>query len=221
MLTNASFPTPFGFDLPYCLSVPDDAKPGMPLIVFLHGAGERGAGGEELSRVMNIGFGAMIREGLKLPAYVLMPQCPETCRWSDLTFPLHDLIVRVAAEIGADPDRVTVTGISMGGFGTWLLATAYPEMFAGIAPVCGGGNVWEAWKLTKMPVWAFHGDRDTVVPTCLSVDMADAINGYGGNARLTLLHGVDHGCWEEAYRDSRVVGWLLEQKRPAADGDNA
>ena len=101
----------------------------------------------------------------------------------------------------------------MGGFGTWEMGVTYPSFFAAIAPICGGGFSWRASALKDMPVWAFHGDADDVVPISYSQTMVDAVNAAGGNAKFTIFPGVNHNSWDPAYLDTNVVEWLLEQKR--------
>ena len=110
---------------------------------------------------------------------------------------------------GADPDRLSVTGISMGGFGTWELALTYPERFMKIAPLCSGGMSWRAWAI-KMPVRAYHGKLDDVVPYAYSTLMVDAVNACGGNAELITFDDLKHNCWDRAFEQTDLIKWLVE-----------
>ena len=101
----------------------------------------------------------------------------------------------------------------MGGFGTWEMGISFPELFSAIAPVCGGGLSWRCGNLKNMPVWAFHGDADEIVPLKNSIEMVDAVNRIGGKAKLTIFHNVGHNSWEEAYTASNVVEWLISQTK--------
>ena len=102
--------------------------------------------------------------------------------------------------------------ISMGGFGTWEMGISYPELFSAIAPVCGGLS-WRCESLKNMPIWAFHGDIDDIVSLKNSVEMVDAVNKIGGNAKLTIFHNVGHNSWEEAYTATNVVEWLISKNK--------
>lgn len=185
----------------------------LPMIVFLHGAGERG-GMEDLTNINCIGLSsALVNDVKDVPAIVLCPRCPNGMVWNNIIFTVKELIDQVAADYNVDPHRITATGLSMGGYGTWELATTYPDFFAGIAPICGGGFPWRAINLFKTPVWAFHGDQDDTVPPHLSYDMVDEIRKIGGTASLTIFHGIGHCSWDDAYWYTTLVEWLLERKR--------
>ena len=112
-----------------------------------------------------------------------------------------------------DPDRIYLTGLSMGGFGTWALACEYSHRFAAIAPICGGGQSWSASALKDVPTWAFHGDQDKVVPLARSQEMITALTRAGGNARLTTYPGVGHNSWAQAYANSKLYEWLLKNHK--------
>ena len=199
----------FGYYL-YCPQNYNEEK--LPLIVFLHGAGERGNGTAELEKVKVHGLPKYLNEGKEYPAIILAPQCPQGVVWSNLIFSIKELIDNIIESYNVDTDRVSITGISMGGFGTWEMGISYPELFSAIAPVCGGGMSWRCENLKNTPVWAFHGDVDDVVPLKNSVEMVDAVNKVGGNARLTIFHNVGHNSWEEAYTTTNVVEWLISKK---------
>ncbi len=201
--------------LNYWLYTPDEAAPGKPLVVFLHGAGERGSDPEKL---FAISLPKWLRDGRWQPdAYVLCPQCPEGLDWNAQVQRLKALIDREVEALQCDRDRISITGLSMGGFGTWAMGIHYPRFFSAIAPVCGGGLSWRCPNLKEVPVWAFHGARDSTVPLRNSIEMVDAVNRAGGNARLTIFHTVEHNSWDEAYGTTTVLDWLLEQKRNSPD----
>ena len=112
-----------------------------------------------------------------------------------------------------DKERVYLMGASMGGYATWQMAMSLPELFAAIVPICGGGMYWNAHRLPDVPVWAFHGDADTVVPPVNSYELCDRLKAAGGNVRLTVFHGVDHNSQPYAYETTNVIEWLVASKR--------
>ena len=187
----------------------DREKEKLPLIVFLHGAGERGDTLDTLPSVMKNGLPRYLEDtGAKPRCVAVFPQCPCGSYWVADVQRVLRFVDEVESLYGTHPDRVALTGISMGGFGTWFTALASPDRFFRIAPVCGGGMPWAASTL-KMPVRAFHGDCDTVVLPSCSIDMIDAVQ-KGGNtdARLTIYHNVNHDSWTLAY-DSALLSFLL------------
>lgn len=192
-----------------------DASQKYPMIVSLHGAGERGDGTENGFSVMqNIGLPRYFRDGLmEIPCIVLAPQCPDPYVWNQLIFTLKALIEKVAAEYNADPDRISITGMSMGGFGTWEMAMAFPDMFSAIAPICGGGMAWRAPALNGMPIWAFHGNEDGVVSITNSQEMVKAARVGGADVKFTIFDGINHNSWDSAYLDTNLVQWLISKKR--------
>ncbi len=195
----------------YLLHFPEDLpKEERRLMVFLHGAGERG---DDLEKVKVNGIPNLLSEGKEIPAVVICPQCPSDIVWTNIVFAVKELIDKTVEEFEIDRSRITITGISMGGFGTWEMGITYPDFFAAIAPVCGGGMSWRAGLLKYTPVWAFHGDKDNTVPIKNSLEMVDSVNANGGNAKLTVFHDVEHDSWNPAYRETTVIDWLLEQKR--------
>ena len=191
-----------------------DINKKYPLVLFLHGAGERGDGSEEELRILE--KNALPRyagEGKEYPFILICPQCHENFVWNNMVVSLKKLVDGVVEIYNADLDRIYCTGISMGGFGTWEMGVSYPRYFAAIAPICGGGFSWRASALKDMPVWAFHGDADNVVPISYSQTMVDAVNAAGGNAKFTIFPGVNHNSWDSAYLETDLLDWLLEQKR--------
>lgn len=218
MVQNKQFQATGKFpSLPYVFTAPSDWDPSrekLPLIVFLHGAGERGT---DLSLLKN--FPAITKVFSETPDYhglrvlTISPQCPADCVWSGLIFAVRELIETVCDECNVDRDRITITGVSMGGFGTWEMICSFPDLFAAAAPVCGGGMTWRASALKTMPLRVFHGGVDSVVELTYSQMMVDAVNRAGGDATLTVFPGVDHNSWIQTYRDTDVIDWLATQKK--------
>ena len=126
---------------------------------------------------------------------------------------LLELLPKFRDEFAIDTDRIYVMGLSMGGYGTWDMIQRYPEMFAAAVPICGGGDATKAERIARMPVWAFHGNRDTVVPTSRSRDMIEAMRKAGGSPRYTESPGVGHGVWGVAFGDPELAKWLFAQRR--------
>lgn len=194
----------------YLLYLPPgyDTSRKWPLVVFLHGAGERG---QDLERVRHTGLPRMVDEGQK-PGFILAsPQCPAEASWAPES--IVALIDQIGQLYAVDQDRVYLTGFSMGGFGTWTTACYAPDRFAAIIPVAGGGDVQHASRLVNTPAWAFHGDRDNVVPIAANEAMVDAVRKCGGNVQFTVYPGRGHGVCEATYCDRRVLEWLLAQRR--------
>lgn len=181
------------------------------LIVFLHGAGERG---EDFEKLYIHGPAKYIRNGsFKPETVVLCPQCPDGYIWNLLTEELFELIETVVENYGVDRSRIALTGISMGGYGTWEMGMSYPGYFSALGPVCGGGVSWRAKLIGNTPVWAFHGDADNVVPPVNSIELCERLTAVGGNVELTLLHGVGHNSWEFAYERTTLLSWLAQKSR--------
>ncbi|OIO91979.1 MAG: phospholipase [Armatimonadetes bacterium CG2_30_59_28] len=179
-----------------------------PCILFLHGAGERG---EDLGLVKRHGLPRLIEEGHRFPFVVVSPQCPQDTWWRMEV--LDVLLQDILARHPVDPARVYVTGLSMGGYGTWALALQYPGRFAAIAPVCGGGNPLRAHEIAHIPAWVFHGAKDDVVPLRESEKMVDSLNACGGNVRFTVYPDAAHDSWTEAYNNPELYEWLLQHRR--------
>ena len=188
-----------------------DAYDDLPLIVYLHGAGERG---KNISHLYRHGIPKLIEEGLEVPAVVLAPQCPEWCVWDNIPDKVKGIIDCVVKEFGIKKDRICITGSSMGGFGTWMMGKTYPSFFAGIAPVAGGGMSWRTTKLCSTPVLAIHGTADDGVPIIYSQLMVDGVNKNGGSAELMELEGYGHNDGiDYAYRNTKLINWLTQQRR--------
>ncbi len=180
----------------------------FPTILFLHGAGERGS---NLDDVKRHGVAKIVEQQPDFPFIVISPQCPRGQYW-DVNL-LSDLLERAIASYPIDPDQVYLTGLSMGGYGTWHLAAAQPQRFAAIAPVCGGGNPAQASKLKNLPVWAFHGALDNVVPLSESEIMVSALKAAGKNVKFTVYPEADHDSWTQTYKNPELYEWFLQHQR--------
>lgn len=199
----------------YLLTLPDgyeaDAAKKWPLLIFLHGAGERGSDLELLKRH---GPPKLIAAGKKFEAIVVCPQVPLKSVWNEHGVKaLADEMIRTHR---VDTSRLYLTGISMGGFGTWDTALAYPDTFAAIAPICGGAGVGfvMAERIKDVPCWIFHGDADKAVPVDFSTKMHGALQKAGSAAKLTVYPGVGHDSWTQTYDNEEFWTWLFSQKRP-------
>ena len=194
----------------YLLYLPDDdenSENHWPLILFLHGAGERG---DDLSRVKSHGPPRLVNEGRSLPFIIVSPQCPENQRWEPEKLKL--LLDEIITNYRVDQRRIYLTGLSMGGFGTWAMAAEYPNQFAAIAPVCGGGNPAFAKKLSRIPAWVFHGAKDDLVPIKKSEEMVNALKREDGNVRFTVYPEAGHDSWTETYNNQELYNWLLKYR---------
>ncbi len=199
----------------YCVYFPNDynQEKRYPMIVFLHGAGERGNGKDELSVLENHGFPRYFKENLmEVNAVVIAPQCESGLVWNQQVFALKDFIVEMIEKYNADPDCVSLTGMSMGGFGTWEMAMTYPDLFSAIAPICGGGMAWRTSALKGMPIWAFHGDKDPAVDISNSKEMVARARAYT-SVEFTIFKGVAHNSWDPTYLETEVVEWLVSKNR--------
>lgn len=178
-----------------------------PLVFFLHGAGERG---EDLDVACRHGYMKHVREsGAEYPFIFVAPQCPDGKYWACYTESLLAFLDYVCESLPIDMDRVYLTGLSMGGTGTWMLAMAAHERFAAIAPICGSGIYWYGGILKDIPIMVYHGDCDETVPIHDSMEMVKSVNKRGGNAQIKVLYGVGHDAWEQAYAGDALYTWLL------------
>jgi len=223
-----------GQKLPYRLLTPAKIEPGKryPLVLFLHGLGERGT-----DNVRQLLWGAAEftkpENRRKYPCFVVAPQCPLTGLWvrgelKDLLAPTFvlsqkpsqpmtlvlELIDKLAArDLPVDKSRIYVTGLSMGGFGTWDLIERRPDFFAAAIPICARGDPTQAAKLKNLPIWVFHGGADPIVPLRHSKEMVAAIRKAGGAPKITIYPGVGHDSWSATYANPEVMAWLFAQKR--------
>lgn len=193
---------------PFVAYTPENTEGKLPLVIQLHGAGERGEGREDLKLVDVHGFSGLLAEK-DYPCITVMPQCPRDTFWAARVESVIEFISQLKAFFPVDESRVYLTGLSMGGFGTWFTAMARPDLFAAIAPVCGGGMPWNAPVLT-MPVWAFHGAEDGTVTVRHSDEMVAALEKAGRDVTYTRMDGVGHNVWVHAYNDA-LLQWLLEK----------
>jgi predicted peptidase len=224
-------------NLPYRMLKPDGYTQAgtnrYPLVIFLHGIGERGT---DNRRQLRNGVEELVTDASrkKHPCFLVVPQCPRDKLWCEVTptgtrpnLPLAqsptepaalvlELIDAVCKEYRVDTDRIYLTGVSQGGYGTWDLIAREPALFAAAMPVCGGGDPAQAEKLTELPIWAFHGDEDPLVPVERSRDMIAAIKHAGGEPKYTEYKGVGHESWTPTYKNVDVLEWLFRQKKGSA-----
>jgi predicted peptidase len=194
----------------YLLYIPDE-KPesGLyPLILFLHGSGERG---DDLELVKKNGPPSFLDDTAGFPFVVVSPQCPGNERWDP--YRLLALLDHVEEMIPINKERIYVTGLSMGGQGTWILAMADPDRFAAIAPVCGRGDIYGLEKIKHIPVWVFHGALDDVVPLSESEKMVNRLTELGADVKYTIYPDRNHDSWTPTYSNPELYDWFLEQKR--------
>lgn len=196
----------------YCVYVPDAYDPAVPnpAILFLHGRGEEG---EDGWAQVAVGLGpAVMLEPRRWPFLVVFPQKPrDPSGWLDHESFALGALERARQEWSVDPGRIYLTGVSLGGFGTWMIPPRHPHLFAALAPVCGGGDPTDAAGLVDVPIQAFHGAEDRVVPLWHSERMVEAVREAGGTPRLTIYPGVGHDSWNRAYRLGDLPEWLLRQ----------
>lgn len=205
--------------LDYLLFLPGDYERDegreWPLILFLHGAGERG---DDINLVAVHGPPKIVGQKEDFPFVVASPQCPKGEVWDPGR--VLALLDELLESYRIDPERVYLTGLSMGGFGTWETGVAAPERFAALVPICGGGRAIDVFlsggarraRLKEMPIWAFHGEKDEVVPPGQSMEMVEAFRAIGNReARLTIYEQAGHDSWTETYNDPALYDWMLEQ----------
>jgi predicted peptidase len=154
-----------------------------------------------------------VREsGKEYPFICVAPQIPKNKYWGCYTESVLAFLDHICNTLPIDMDRVYLTGLSMGGTGTWMLAMAAPERFAAIAPICGSGIYWFGEALVNTPIMVYHGDCDDVVPLENSIEMVRSVNKRGGNAEIKVLKGVWHNAWDAAYEGDELYTWLLSHK---------
>lgn len=194
----------------YLLYLPKDYeyKEKFPLLLFLHGAGERG---NNLELVKKHGPPKLIEQGKELPFVVVSPQCPKGIRWKTET--LIALLDDVIKNYNIDTNRIYVTGLSMGGYGTWKLANEISDRLAAIIPICGWGDPFTICEIGNLPVWVFHGAKDNTVPLRKSQEMVDALKECKKNVKFTIYQEADHDSWTETYNNTEVYEWLLSHSK--------
>lgn len=232
-----------GVDYRYHVFVPDGFDPASeatwPVVLFLHGAGERGSDG---ARQTTRGLPARLRRRPDFPAVVVMPQCRRGAWWGEpaMEAQVFRALERTMQEFRGDPERVYLTGLSMGGYAAWAFGYKYPDTFAALVPVCGGvgerrGFPAPSWhpaarnpsdpyaetasRVRNLPVWAFHGDADPVVPVSESRKLIEALRAEGGanDVRYTEYPGVGHDSWDRAYAEEELYEWLFSKSRGASE----
>jgi predicted peptidase len=195
----------------YLLYLPENYKSSekkWPLLLFLHGAGERG---NDLEILKKHGPPKLIAQRDSFPFVIVSPQCQKNKRWE--TKYLAALLDDIIQKYEIDENRIYLTGLSMGGFGTWALAMEYPEKFAAIAPVCGGGDVRQVDKIQNLPAWVFHGAKDKVVPPERSKEMVKALKKIGGIVKFTLYPEAGHDSWTQTYENPELYKWFLQYRK--------
>ncbi len=218
-----------GDSLNYRIYAPERAEAGRryPLVLFLHGAGGRG---DDNAMQLRWGVWPIISymKAKEIDAYLVAPQCPKDKQWVDTPWGhlahkmpespsaamslVIELLEKTIKDMPIDASRVYVTGGSMGGYGTWDIVQRRPELFAAAMPVCGGGDASLAWRIRDVPIWTFHGDRDTTVPTARSRQMVSALWQCDGKVRYREYPGIGHDSWIPTYNDHTVLDWLFAQK---------
>lgn len=205
-----------------------DSSNKVPLVIFLHGAGERGNDNKMqlVNGAKNFATDSIRR---KYPCFMLVPQCAKVYRWveTDWKLPSHvmpekpsvylsltiQLIDSLIKKLNIDTNRIYITGLSMGGFGTWDAISRWPDKFTAAVPVCGGGDTAKASVIKDVSIWAFHGDIDKVVMVSRTRNMINAIKKEGGNPKYTEYAGVGHSCWNSAYSDTVMIEWMFTQNK--------
>ncbi len=204
-------------ELDYLLYLPEDyakSRKKWPLILFLHGAGERG---DKVQLVAKHGPPKLVAEGKALPLIIVSPQCPQWEWWPNAMqiAALDGLLKEIVANYRVDKDRLYLTGLSMGGFGSWKLATECPTRFAAVAPICGKGDPTKAKLIKDLPIWVFHGAKDPVVPLANSKDMVDALKQCGSDVKFTIYPEAQHDSWTATYANPELYDWFLQHQRGA------
>jgi predicted peptidase len=212
--------------LKYRLFKPDAIEGKIPLVLFLHGAGERG---DDNAAQTRHGVKAFTAQRAKHPHVLVAPQCPKDKKWNDVNWhamshttpekpsePMAlvlELLDVLPKELPIDAKRIYVTGLSMGGYGTWDLLARRPALFAAGVPICGGGDETSAAAFAKVPQWIFHGDKDGVVKPERSRNMVEALKKAGGEPKYTEYPGVGHNAWDKAYGDPALFEWLFARSK--------
>ncbi|WP_145048583.1 prolyl oligopeptidase family serine peptidase [Paenibacillus xylanexedens] len=193
----------------YLLHVPNsvtETNELWPVILFLHGSGERGT---DLNKLRQHSLPHIVEKDEGFPFIVISPQCPEDEFWANEKEAVIGIVEYVLANYAADPKRVYLTGLSMGGYGAWHLPADFPDVFAAVAPICGGCNPAKAEALQGLPIWAFHGAKDDVVPLSESQGIVDALLALNADVKLTVYPESDHDAWTETYNNPDLYKWFL------------
>ena len=202
-------------DLSYLLYLPDDYQQNQenyPLVLFLHGKGERG---DDLEKIKIHGIPRRIDQGIQFPFICIAPQCSKEGYWDRIEYvnSLISLIKEVEYDYRVDSDRIYGTGLSMGGLGTLAIALEEPELFSAIIPVCGGAEMYNIQRLNQLPIWLFHGDRDDVHPVNNSIIIFQALSPVNFHVFLTVYGGVEHDSWTQTYENKEIYNWMLNYSK--------
>ena len=189
----------------YLLYLPEHGEAPWPLVVFLHGSGQRGSD----PNVLRDWGPFLYLSHTSLPAIVAAPQCLPTHQWEPAA--VMQFVDHLSEQYQVDRERIYLVGCSMGGYGAWRTAAAYPAQFAAIAPICGGGQSNDAEALADLPIWAFHGANDEVVPVTESERMVEAVRSAGGTPKLTVFSDAGHGICHPVCQRTDLWSWLLRQ----------
>ncbi len=228
-VASSELPTGKPYTLNYRLLKPEDFDPAekYPLVIFLHGAGERG---DDNTAQLKHGMNNFCKpeNRAEFPCYVLAPQCPKDQKWADVdwsqpkvAFPpkvspslqaVFEVVDEMVKDAAIDPKRIYITGLSMGGYGTWDAIARRPTFFAAALPICGGADVTTADAIHHVPTWCFHGGADRVVSVDLSREMIAALKAAGGTPKYTEYPGVGHDSWTATYANQDVFSWLFAQR---------
>lgn len=197
-------------NISYVLDYPQNVKGEVPLIVFLHGSGERGTDLEKVKAHSPFTYRNLIKE----PVAILAPQCPENLWWD--TEAVYHLIREIQKKYRIDSSRIYLTGLSMGGWGTWKLANEHPEMFAAVAPVCAPSDRWMKATVERykgLPIKIFHGGNDDIVLPVTSIEMYQAVKKINQDVTLTIFPDDNHNSWDSTYSDPGFYAWMLSQRK--------
>lgn len=186
----------------------EDTLKWWPLVIFLHGSGESGT---DIAKVKAHGPPELVEKGRDFPFILVSPQADRPGGWE--TGLLYNMLQDIKRKYRVNRRKIYLTGLSMGGYGTWALAMKYPDEFAAIAPVCGGGDTADAWKMRNIPIWCFHGAKDDVVPPAASENLVRAVRPYNSSVRFTLYPEANHNSWDLTYNKDSLYTWLLAQEK--------
>jgi len=201
--------------LKYLITTPSNysKEEKLPLLVFLHGAGERG---DNLELVKVHGIPKLFSKNPdygNLRVVTLSPQCPNNLTWYDFKWEIVDLIKDTIEEYNIDKNHVSLSGISMGGFGTWEIAIQSPDLFSCIAPICGGGTNFRTWYIRNIPTRVYHGKLDDTVPISYSESMVNSLKQQGGIVDFIVYDDLSHDCWTRAFEQTDLIQWLAKTER--------
>lgn len=188
-----------------------DAAKKYPLVLFLHGSGERG---DDLSLLLRHGVPKLLNAGFDYGAVVISPQCKPDITWTSQSEKIREFLAYAIEKYSIDEDAVSITGLSMGGFGTWQVICDYPELFSAAAPICGGGMSWRAGRISHLPIRIYHGEKDNDVDVFYSKDFYRRLKlCNASDVELFLYPDVGHNSWTRAYEQTDLLDWLISKRR--------